>query len=293
MNLIIYHFISGQAFFSGTVLVAVAAAAFFFSPSGARRIVGRLAALVGVLLAALSSTPLPGAFFKVWAAVVLAWLVVEWLWNSKPKRLLAMRALVMVLCVVGICIELPWHFVPGSPEGTFDTVFVVGDSLSAGIGEEKETWPVILQERTGARVENLSLGGETVGSALAGADRLSGKEGLVILEIGGNDVLRRTPIEEFERGMAELLRKVATPARPAIMLEIPLPPFHARFGAAQRRLARRHGVPLVPKRILAAVLCGPNMTVDGLHFSDAGHEALARRLAQALGPSLRPAAGGP
>ena len=59
------------------------------------------------------------------------------------------------------------------------------------------------------------------------------------------------------------------------MLELPLPPLYNRFGAIQRRLARRYGVVLIPKRYFAAALSGEAATIDGLHLSPAGHRKMA------------------
>ena len=60
------------------------------------------------------------------------------------------------------------------------------------------------------------------------------------------------------------------------MFELPLPPLHNGFGTAQRQLAAKYGVALIPKRPLTAVFGMKDGTVDGLHLSDAGHRALAQ-----------------
>ena len=62
------------------------------------------------------------------------------------------------------------------------------------------------------------------------------------------------------------------------MLELPLPPLYNRFGAVQRRLARRFGVVLVPKRYFANVLAGDESTLDGLHLSHIGHAKMSRMI---------------
>ena len=101
---------------------------------------------------------------------------------------------------------------------------------------------------------------------------------LVVLEIGGNDVLGPTSADDFEKNLERLLTKVCRADNTVVMLELPLPPLYNRFGAAQRRLARRFGVTLVPKRYFAGVLAEPGATLDGLHLSHVGHEAMSRMI---------------
>ncbi|MCI0456532.1 MAG: hypothetical protein L0Z62_06080 [Gemmataceae bacterium] len=67
------------------------------------------------------------------------------------------------------------------------------------------------------------------------------------------------------------------------MLELPLLPRAWAFGAQQRRLAAKHGVVLIPKRLLAGLLLTEANVVDGLHLSPAGHARLPARLGPWLG----------
>ena len=111
---------------------------------------------------------------------------------------------------------------------------------------------------------------------------------LVLLEIGGNDVLAGTPPQDFERALDALLGRLRAGDRTVIMLELPLPPLYNSYGRIQRRLARRHGAPLVPKRVILGVLTTPGATVDTIHLSRKGHEQMARVLETVLEPILRP-----
>ena len=97
-------------------------------------------------------------------------------------------------------------------------------------------------------------------------------------------MLDGSPAHEFESSLDTLLNRLRETSRPNIvLLELPLLPGRWGYGAAQRRLARRHGAVLIPKRVLAKALTAPGNTTDGLHLTDRGHEQLARGLAVALG----------
>ena len=67
-----------------------------------------------------------------------------------------------------------------------------------------------------------------------------------------------------------------------LLLELPLYPFRNGYGAAQRRVARMHGLPMLPKRCFASVFATHGGTLDGLHLAQPGHDALARILAEVL-----------
>ncbi len=113
-------------------------------------------------------------------------------------------------------------------------------------------------------------------------------DSLVLAEIGGNDVLRANRPEAFERGLDVLLAKLCEGGRTVVMFELPLPPFHNRYGEVQRRLASRHGVQLIPKRVLMGLLRTDGATVDGIHLSARGHELLAETVWGIIGRALPP-----
>ncbi|MCH2335754.1 MAG: arylesterase [Pseudomonadales bacterium] len=96
------------------------------------------------------------------------------------------------------------------------TVVVMGDSISAAYGIQREQgWVALMDQRLrdysiAANVVNASLSGETTAG---GKDRMSPilethKPDVVILELGGNDGLRGYPIEIIRENM-EVMAKLA------------------------------------------------------------------------------------
>ena len=83
------------------------------------------------------------------------------------------------------------------------TVLILGDSLSAGYGmSEQESWVSLLRDRLATRgygyeVVNASLTGDTTGGGLRRLPRALAlhRPAIVIIELGGNDGLRGTPIK--------------------------------------------------------------------------------------------------
>ena len=76
------------------------------------------------------------------------------------------------------------------------------------------------------------------------------------------------------------------------MFELPIPPLYEGFGRVQRNLASRHGVALIPKRILLSVIAAADATVDSLHLTQQGHDRMADVVWALLAPAM-PEASGP
>jgi len=164
---------------------------------------------------------------------------------------------------------------------------VIGDSMSAGMGgNDDRTWTSHLPERI--EVHNLARPGATTAMALKSqASQLPKTGGIVLLEIGGNDLLGDTSSAQFERDLDRLLRAVKADDRTLVMFELPLPPLSNEYGRIQRRLAARYGVHLIPKRIMIQVLAGGGATLDSIHLTEAGHERMAAEVWKILAPAYQ------
>jgi acyl-CoA thioesterase-1 len=286
---LLFHIVSGQSFFSG---LACLLAAIAISPAAKRdwlRKTRNLIAGIGGILIAISGTPLPTVLY-----VFLFLALLLWIWGESRREQLSRRSLrlvrsaVALAAVTAMLVETPYLLMPRLPFLGQPVVGVIGDSITAGIGEPGgSTWPGYLAERYGVNVRDHAASGATVSSALEQAKAMAADERLILLEIGGNDLLGGTTSKKFEAGLKTLLTAVCRPGRTVVMLELPLPPGYNRYGIAQRRLARKFGVLLVPKRILLGILIRDGATVDTIHLSPTGH----RWMGDALWGILRPAFG--
>jgi acyl-CoA thioesterase-1 len=292
LNRFLYHLASGHAWFSCGLLVLLLITldlrgAFAGRPWRTR--VGRILFLAALCVAAVSTTPL-----SLWLAapLVVSCLAYAFVGFASPamRRRRVFGGLAASCVLLAVILELPYHLVRPPQGPRPQRVYVVADSLAAGLGGEAVTWPALLGELTGVEVRDLSFAGANAQSALLGQlpkiERDDDPEAWVLVSIGGNDMLGRTTAEEFERYLDRLLAGArGDPAQPrtVLMLELPLIPGAWEFGASQRRLAARHGVVLVPKRLMAGVVLNEVDVLDGVHLSPDGHERMARELAPWLG----------
>jgi acyl-CoA thioesterase I len=125
-------------------------------------------------------------------------------------------------------------------------------------------------------------------SGLTMAEKLTPEDHVVLIEIGGNDLLEDVPSEEFGKALDALLSKGSASGRTVVMFELPLFPHMIAYGRIQRGLAAKYGVWLIPKRFFAEVIGGAYATSDGLHLSDEGTCRMAALVARALSPVLKP-----
>ena len=292
-NLLVYHVASGQAFFFGIGLILLAVS-LAYGP--ARRWVAfarTIAACAGACLVAVSATPLPGWFYLGAGMAWAAWIGIEGTKKPLPIARRWPRLAVVALGIAGVVGEWPYHRMPEVPSRRDPTVFVVGDSISAGMGGEAETWPKLLAKEHDVEVIDLSRAGSDVAKAMRDqAGRVDRAGAIVVAEIGGNDVLGATSADAFATGLDALLGRLCDQGRTVILLELPLPPSFNRFGAIQRETAWRHGAILVPKRVLLGVLTTDGATVDTIHLSPAGHQLMAEAIWRVIRPAFGRKAGG-
>ena len=288
MNPLVMHFASGWSFYSGILLILLSVSISLFDKSFLIKIIFRVGLVLGIFAVFSSSVPLPYLPYMIFMAVFL-FIILAHLDNCGIRKVLfGLRILITLLCLVAVFMEGRNWVIPKMPQGDIDKFYVVGDSISAGIGFQGEkVWAELLSKEHGIKAVNLSVGGATLSTAVSIADGLKDEKAFVILEIGGNDILRRTSLKKFEAELEKLLNKVCLPERTVIMFELPLPPFNSKYCASQREICKRHGVYLVPRRIFSEILTGDKKSVDGLHLSNYGHEHMADIVWDIIGNAFR------
>ena len=289
MNWLVVQIASGRVFF---VAVALLVAAVGLRSNAAPRL--RRGAtwclLVGLISLSVSAAPLP-----TWASAVMLLSIVAGWGASRFGANAATATATSALALLGVGLhEARYQVMPVLTAVHDRQVAVIGDSLTAGYGESDLTrkWPAILRNRHAVAVEDFSKAGATAGSAAKRLQQESIAAPVVIVEIGGNDFLGGGSVEDFEEGLDALLKAVCQPGRQVAMFELPIPPLYEGFVRVQRKLASRHGVALIPKRILLSVIAAADATVDSLHLTQQGQDRMAAVVWALLEPAM-PEASGP
>jgi acyl-CoA thioesterase-1 len=272
MSLLIFVFGSGLAFFGGVALLLIGVGLAFWRPRFCAVFV-----LLGLIVIALAAAPLPYWFYASAGLATVGWLLAERFQKRLSHATLNWaRAAIAVLWLGGAAGELRYQGVPVLESSGRPALWIVADSVTAGVDDGKTaTWPGILARDHHIEVHDLSQMGATLASANRRLQKDSLGSGLVILEIGGNDLLGSTTVADFEVQFDALLARLCQPGRTVLMFELPLPPLCNDYGRIQRNLAVRYGVRLIPKRILVGILTAPDATMDSIHLTQHGHEILA------------------
>ncbi|GIK24918.1 MAG: arylesterase [Betaproteobacteria bacterium] len=174
------------------------------------------------------------------------------------------------------------------PPGT--VVLALGDSITAGYGlAPEQAWPALLAEKTGWKIVNGGISGDKTNDALARLPALLDEHApkLVLVTLGGNDMLRKLPEEQTRANLARILELVRGRNAQPVLLATPKPsiagvvfqnlsppPFYAE-------IAQERKVPLIADAI-AEVLSDPGLKLDQLHPNAEGHQALAGKAFDAL-----------
>jgi lysophospholipase L1-like esterase len=165
-------------------------------------------------------------------------------------------------------------------------VLALGDSLTAPHGVRPgEDWPTLLAQKTGWIVINAGISGDTSAGALA---RLPGlldehQPQLVLVSLGGNDMLRKAPQTQTVANLGSMLDLVKARGAKAVLLATPKPSIAgAVFNSLSAAdfyadVAKDRKVPLI-RDALPEVLSDTALKSDQLHPNAAGHALLAEKI---------------
>ena len=192
---------------------------------------------------------------------------------------------VIALVLLAACGKVKEQAIPpGSP------VLALGDSLTEGAGVAAEqAWPSLLAGKTGWVVTNGGVSGDTSAAALQRLPALLDQHRplLVLVTLGGNDMLRRLPQQETMANLEKIVALIRAHGAKPVLLATPNPSLmgavfqHLTAADFYQQLAEAQQVPLL-KDAMASVLSDPQLKVDQLHPNAAGHVLLAEKIYKEL-----------
>ncbi|MCW1429945.1 arylesterase [Novosphingobium sp. JCM 18896] len=180
-------------------------------------------------------------------------------------------------------------------------VLALGDSLFAGYGlASDQAYPVKLEAAlrargVNARIANAGVSGNTSAEGRARlAFTLDNQErapDLVIISLGGNDMLRGLPPEQTRENLDAILTELDRRKIKAVIMGLLAPPnmgpeYRAKFDPIFPSLAKKHGAVLVPF-FLQAVIGRPDLIQqDHIHPTAQGLEAIVAATVEQVAGAL-------
>lgn len=186
----------------------------------------------------------------------------------------------------------PERTLPALAPGT--TVLALGDSITHGTGASAgQDWPRLLAELTGWDIVNAGVPGDTAQHARTriGALLAQHQPVMVIVELGGNDFLRRRSPELVKEDLRDIVRQARAHGAQVALMAVPAP---SLLGAVVSRLsdaplyqalAAEEGAVLV-EDVISTVLSDEGLRADPIHPNAEGYRQMAQALHrrfQALG----------
>jgi lysophospholipase L1-like esterase len=164
------------------------------------------------------------------------------------------------------------------------TVLALGDSLTFGTGATPETsYPAVLAGLSGWQLLNAGMPGDTSAQALERLPALlhEHKPALVLVSIGGNDLLRRLPEADTRANLQRICQLAQASGAQVLVLAVPRPsvaaaftgslsdhPLYAEVSAALKLPLHANG--------WATVLADESLRADAIHANARGYAQMAR-----------------
>ncbi len=203
--------------------------------------------------------------------------------------------------VSSICLLLLFVACAPFTVGAAEKILVVGDSLSAAYGIEKQRgWVALLQERLAQRqfdyhVVNASISGDTT---RGGASRLPAAlqrehPRVLIIALGGNDGLRGFSPEQTRSNLRQMIQRARDAGARVLLLGIKLPmnygkAYTEKFHQVFHDLARDEDVALVPFFLEGVAETRDMMQADGIHPGVKAQPRILNNVWPVLRPLIQP-----
>lgn len=168
-----------------------------------------------------------------------------------------------------------------------DVVLAFGDSLTYGTGAKAEdSYPVVLGQLIGRTVVRSGVPGEQTAGGLARLSEVldEHKPRLVIVCLGGNDMLRKQVQAGIESNLRAMLKEIRSRGIDAVLVGVPVPGLITSAPEFYAKLAQEFAIPYEGK-VVTSVLYKPELKSDPIHPNADGY----RRMAEAIAKLLRDA----
>jgi acyl-CoA thioesterase I len=165
-----------------------------------------------------------------------------------------------------------------------DVIVAFGDSLTHGTGASSDAaYPAVLASLTGRTVINAGVPGDTTASALQRLPEVLADHHprLVLLCLGGNDMLRKHTETATENNLRLLVQTIRASGAEVVLIAVPEPRLFGGAPDFYTRIAEDMRLPLEDD-VFNDVLKDNRLKSDAIHANAAGYRVVAERLAEFL-----------
>jgi len=171
-----------------------------------------------------------------------------------------------------------------APLAPADVILAFGDSLTHGTGAgAAETYPAHLQALSGRKVVNAGVPGETTAEGLERLPEVltAHQPRLLLLCLGGNDMLRRQDSARTADNLRAMVRLAQAQGVQVVLIGVPEPQLFSGAPAFYAEIADEFGLPYEGEAF-NEVLRNRSLKSDPIHANGQGYRLVAERLAKLL-----------
>ncbi len=168
-----------------------------------------------------------------------------------------------------------------------DIIVAFGDSLTFGTGAtEAESYPIVLGQLIARKVVRAGVPGEVTEGGVARLQEVidEHKPKLMIVCLGGNDMLRKVDEVQTKTNLRTIIKTIKSQGISVVLMGVPKPALVTSAPPFYEDIAREFGIPYEGK-IVTDVLYQRDQKSDAIHPNAKGY----RRMAEALAALLRKA----
>ena len=168
-----------------------------------------------------------------------------------------------------------------------DVVVAFGDSLTFGTGvSEADSYPIVLGQLISRKVVRAGVPGEVTEAGLARLQDVieEHKPRLMIVCLGGNDMLRRMEEAQTKTNLRTIIKTIKAQGIAVILVGVPRPALITSAPPFFEDIAKEFGIPYEGK-IVTDVLYQRDQKSDAIHPNARGY----RRIAEAIAALLKKA----
>lgn len=171
-----------------------------------------------------------------------------------------------------------------APVGPNEVIVAFGDSLTYGTGAaETESYPAVLAQLISRRVVRAGVPGELTAQGLARLPQVIEEHhpSLMIVCLGGNDMLRKVDDAQVKSSLREIIRTIKARGIAVVLVGVPKPALITSAPAFYGELAQEFDIPY-EGTVVTDVMYQLELKADPIHPNARGYRKMAEAIAELL-----------
>ena len=190
-----------------------------------------------------------------------------------------LKVIILSFCLISSsCSESGYNLNPLAQDAV---ILAFGDSLTYGTGAKSDTesYPAILEQRSGRVVVNAGIPGEISQAGLARLPSMLAdlEPDLVVLCHGGNDILRRLNKTQLKSNLNEMIQLIKASGAQVVLVAVPMFGFGLSVPDLYPELAQQHQLP-IEMTVLKDIVSDPTLKSDQIHPNSKGYTVFGQRV---------------